>query len=304
MKKIIFLLSIALILPIVLFFKTDTDSSEIKAKYLYPESKFITIDGTNVHYRKTGQGPVVLLMHGVTSSLHTWEHWQKVLSKDFTVITLDVPAFGLTGPMGNDDYTLVNYISFLNKFRIALKIDKMSIVGNSFGGLLASNYTLNYPEVIEKLIICDAPSDNPDLPIWMKFYQIPIIKNFARYITPKLAVEYSVKDVYKDDTKITESTVNRYYDMMTSNKVRENFSKVLNMQFNVNNPKLKTLKNIQVPTLIMWGDSDIIFPISVAEQYHSLIKNSELKVYSAGHIPMEENPEETVKDALEFLKRK
>lgn len=301
MKKALIVLFLVFLLPLFLFFKSDTNSSEIKKKYLYKDSEFITINGTNVHYRKTGQGPVVLLLHGVTSSLHTWEHWQKVLSKDFTVISIDLPAFGLTGPMGDNNYSLENYLTFLDNFRKVLNINKMSIAGNSLGGLLAWTYTLKYPKSVEKLIILDAPSENPDLPIWMKFYQLPIVKNFARYITPKFAFKFSVRDVFKDDTKIPQSTIDRYYDMMTSNKVRENFSKVLQMQFDKNKPKTNDLKNIKTPTLIMWGDGDTIFPLSVGKDYHSLIENSSFKIYSSGHIPMEENPEETVKDALSFL---
>ena len=115
--RTIFGLFLALLVLIGFFlikdYAPDKSLSELKEKWTYDNSKFIKVDGLDVHYRINGTGHPLVLIHGTGASLHTWEPWTKILEQDFKVISLDMPAFGLTGPNATGDYTLENYACLL-----------------------------------------------------------------------------------------------------------------------------------------------------------------------------------------------
>ena len=94
---ILILLSVTFLLGLASH-SPDIPVSELKIKYTNQFSKFIQIDGMDVHYRDEGIGQVIVLLHGTGASLHTWDKWTKELKKKYRVIRLDLPAYGLTGP--------------------------------------------------------------------------------------------------------------------------------------------------------------------------------------------------------------
>ncbi len=277
----------------------------LKKKYTYPESAFVEIEGMNVHYRKTGQGIPLILLHGVASSLHTWNDWQKELSKDFTVYTLDEPSFGLTGPHPKDDYSLDMYMRFLDAFIEKMGIDSCYMGGNSFGGFLTWNYALHNPQVVQKAILSDAAGISTaghfQRTLGFALAAGRFTKNITHRITPRFLVNFSVKQVYGDNSKIKDGQTQLYYDLLTRDGNREGFSEVLNMIVNDKNNE-KDIKQVSQPTLIIWGDKDRIIPLEDATTFHELIPNSELIIYEGvGHIPMEEIPKKSVQDAKAFL---
>ena len=93
--------------------------------YKTPESDILEVEGMPLHYRVTGSGPDLLLVHGVTSSLHTWNGWHQALSKDFRVISFCVPSFGLTGPHPKNDYSLAMYMRVIDTLLNHLKVGTM-----------------------------------------------------------------------------------------------------------------------------------------------------------------------------------
>ena len=118
---------------------TTIPMEELKKKYAYENSKFITVDGLKVHYIDEGEGPVLLLLHGVCASLHTWDGWVKELKGSYRIIRFDNMGFGLTGPAVKPEYTIKRYVKFLNSFTTALKLKRFSIAGNSLGGYISWN---------------------------------------------------------------------------------------------------------------------------------------------------------------------
>ena len=120
---------IALIVAIVIIGNgvyLDISLEELKKKYANKDSKFINIDGLNVHYRDEGQGFPIVLIHGTAASLHTWDDWTKELSKSYRVIRMDIPAFGLTGPNESSDYSIPFYTKFVDSFLNKIEIDGTS----------------------------------------------------------------------------------------------------------------------------------------------------------------------------------
>jgi pimeloyl-ACP methyl ester carboxylesterase len=307
MKKLIkfslLAISAFLIIVISIYWKNDIDIIELKNKYAYPTSSFIFIDGINVHFRDVGKGYAILLIHGTGASLHTWEKWINILSTDYRVISFDLPGFGLTGPDPNHNYQISRYTAILDSLMVKLKVDSFHIAGNSLGGLVAWHYTTQFPQKILTLNLIDAaglPQPGKKPPFIFQLAKLPVLSTLLQKVTPKSIIEKSMLDVYKNDQLVTEKLIDRYFELSLREGNRTAFVKRMSQL----NEKLVVgdLENITVPVLIQWGKDDRWIPLANAFEFQKLIPKAELIIYDSGHVPMEENPMETVKDYMIFLK--
>lgn len=299
---------IALIVAIVIIGNgvyLDISLEELKKEYANKHSKFINIDGLNVHYRDEGQGFPIVLIHGTAASLHTWDDWTKELSKSYRVIRMDIPAFGLTGPNESSDYSIPFYTKFVDSFLNKIEIDSCHLGGNSLGGNIAWNYALEQPNKVDKLVLVDASGipTRKSKPWIFEMAQIPIVNKVFLYYTPRFFIEKNIKQVYENDSKITEELVTRYHNMALREGNRRAF--VNRAKLDSNEDSLVTidkLKKINHQTLLIWGENDFWIPLSHGMVMKQNIPNSRLEVInSSGHVPMEENPEESLKILLDFL---
>jgi len=244
---------------------------------------------------------VLLLCSG--SSLHTWEKWIAILSKDFKVITLDLPAFGLTGPHPDSDYSMEAYSLFLDNFLSKLHVDSCYLVGNSFGGHVAWTYTLDYPERVKKLAILNSsgyPGKATDeVPLIYRLARNPIASKLLMKCTPRALVEKSVNETFVKTELVTEAMIDRYYDLSLRTGNRQAFVDRLKQSNKDFTPRLKEL---DLPVLIMWGDKDIVIGPEYAKRFQSDITGAETIMYEqVGHLPMEEIPMRSAVDLKAFL---
>jgi len=284
----------------------DISVEDLKKEYANKHSKFIEINGLQVHYRDEGKGFPIVLLHGTASSLHTWDDWTKVLTKNYRVIRMDLPAFGITGPNKNADYSIKAYTIFLHQFLMKINVDRFYLAGNSLGGNIAWNYTAEHPEKIRKLILVDAsglPTNKPQ-PAIFRMAKTPILSSFFLYVTPKFFVKKNMKEVYGDENKITDSLITRYHKMALRVGNRQAFIDRANIDFKLDaKENLDKLKSIKTPTLLIWGAKDSWIPLSNGKRMDLLLVNSKLVVIeNAGHVPMEENPKESLGILKSFLK--
>ena len=307
MKKIIkytlFAIIAFLIIVISIYWKNDIDLNELKNKYAYPSSRFISLDGMNVHYRDEGKGEAILLIHGTGASLHTWEKWIDILSPEYRVISFDLPGFGLTGPDPNHNYQISRYTAILDSLMVKLKVDSFHIAGNSLGGLVAWHYTTQFPQKILTLNLIDAaglPQPGKKPPFIFQLAKLPVLSTLLQKVTPKSIIKKSMLDVYKNDQLVTEKLIDRYFELSLREGNRTAFVKRMSQL----NEKLvvSDLENITVPVLIQWGKDDRWIPLANAFEFQKLIPKADLIIYDSGHVPMEEHPMETVKDYMIFLK--
>lgn len=308
MKKIVtftFIAIITLFLIVISFYwKNDIDIEELKNKYAYPSSSFYFLDGLNIHYRDVGKGETILLIHGTGSSLHTWEKWIDILSPDYRVVSFDLPGFGLTGPDPDHNYQISRYTAILDSLMVKLKIDSFHIAGNSLGGLVAWRYTTQFPQKILTLNLLDAaglPQAGKKPPFIFQLAKFPVLSTLLQKVTPKFIIKKSLLEVYKNDKLVTEKLIDRYFELSLREGNRTAFVKRMSQL----NEKLviSDLNDIATPVLIQWGKDDRWIPLANGYKFKKLIPKSDLKIYDSGHVPMEENPIETVKDYMIFLKK-
>jgi pimeloyl-ACP methyl ester carboxylesterase len=307
MNKIVKISVIAL-LGIILFTACDDDIpvGQLKEKYQKQNSAFIDIDGVPVHYIIEGNAtdtlPIVLI-HGTSASLHTWDTLSSLLKSTKKIIRFDLPAFGLTGPSRLNQYTFNYYNNFIDSLLYKLNISKCIIAGNSLGGSIAWNYALASPNKVEKLILLDAsgyPKKDEKGSLGFKLAAIPVLNQILKHVSPKSLVKKSLEDAFYNKRLVSETMVEQYHDML----LREgNRAAILELFQHPMKPDATRIKHITQPTLIIWGKEDQLISYQNASLFKQDIRNSRMLVLDkVGHIPMEEAPVEVADAILKFIK--
>lgn len=279
----------------------DIPVAELKARYAGPPSRFLTLNGMEVHYRDEGQGPAIVLLHGTAASLHTWNDWAKALKENYRVIRMDLPAFGLTGPHPERDYRIESYVAFVDDFRQALGLDSFHLAGNSLGGHIAWQYALDHPETVRKLVLIDAagyPSAD-DKPWVFRLAETPVLNQLFLWVTPRALVRKNLEEVYYADDRIPDSLVTRYHEMTLRPGNRQAFIDRARTPFV---DRTADLPSLTAPTLVLWGQDDTWIPLARGERMAAAIPTADLIVLPAtGHVPMEERPQTSLKAVNAFL---
>ncbi|HQR94619.1 MAG TPA: alpha/beta hydrolase, partial [Sediminibacterium sp.] len=290
----------------VVFYKKDIPVENLKQLYANTSSQFIPLMGMNVHYRDEGNStdsiPIVLI-HGTSSSLLTWDSVVDNLKDKHRIIRMDLPAFGLTGPNPFKDYSFDYYTHFVDSFLLKLSVNKCIIIGNSLGGGIAWHYALAYPQKVAKLVLVDASGfsslSKSKGALGFKIAQTPVLNQIVKFVTPRFLVRKSLEDVYADDSRISDSLVDIYFKMTLREGNRSALIDRMRAGFQNESEKIATLKT---PTLIIWGEEDQLIPIEHAYRFQKAIPNSQLSVFkSVGHVPMEEAPKQFSTTLTNFL---
>ncbi len=306
-KGLAIALSIIVLSGIALY-QPDVPIEDLKSTYAPAPSQFTTIHGMEVHYRDEGvvtdSIPIVLL-HGTSASLHTWEATVQALKDEHRLLRMDLPAFGLTGPHPQHDYSVNMYLTFLNQFLQEKKIDRCYLMGNSLGGLIAWQYAATYPDQVEKLILLDAagyPRINFKGNLAFQLARVPVLKEILKVITPLSLVRKSVEDVYGDKSKVSDALVEHYRDMACREGNREALVARLNFKETIDTTLITT---INIPTLVIWGEKDqLILPTDALKFKRDLPNNETYLLPGIGHVPMEEAPEKVIPLINIFLGKK
>ncbi|NMY49763.1 alpha/beta hydrolase [Pseudomonas sp. WS 5011] len=300
------LLLISLVAAVAWNWAPDRSLADLKPRWALPPSSFLAIDGMLVHLRDQGPrddpAPIVLL-HGTSASLHTWEGWVAALQTKRRVISLDLPGFGLTGPFPDGDYRMSHYSAFLAHVLDQLQVPRAVVAGNSFGGQLAWQFALDHPQRVERLVLVDSagyPRNATSIPIGFRLAQIPALAPLMANLLPRQMIEASIRNVYGDPSKVSDELIDRYYELTLRAGNREALrQRFIQAEAGQGFTRIAELK---VPTLIIWGGRDELIPPDNAERFKRDIQGSRLVLFDdLGHVPQEEDPARTVAVLMGFL---
>jgi pimeloyl-ACP methyl ester carboxylesterase len=280
--------------------------NELKCKYCDGDSKFITINGMNVHYKDQGRGPVLVLLHGVVSSLHTWDGWYDELKGHYRIIRLDLPGWGLTGPSPDEDYLAGAMNAFLDSFLDALDVKRCYMAGNSLGGYYAWNYAVHRPDMTEKLVLLDPIAFNQSLPYEFQLARIPGVKPLINNVMlPRLLIKTSIQRLYGKKERITPAVYDMYWDLIMRDGNRRTLTKIFKLIADMSKSDTIYLdvKKVKVPVMMAWGKKDIWSRWKeTIDDWQRDLPHAELVLYDeCGHMPMEEIPAVTARDAHAFF---
>lgn len=306
MKKLFIILLLIIAASLALLYRSDRSAEEIEKIYADSSSRFLNIMGMRVHYRLEGDpadsSPLVLI-HGTSSSLHTWDSIVPALRTNRRILRMDLPGFGITGPAPDRVYGLDRYHLFLDSLFDRLGIRNCIIGGNSLGGLIAWSYAMHDSDRVKGLVLIDAagyPRGKEEGNIGFKLAAMPGVGRVLSKFTPRILIRKSLEGSYGNPALISEALVDRYYDLLLREGNRE---AVIDMFSSRRPAQHDRISLIRKPTLIIWGDRDRLIDVSNAYRFRQDIPGSRLLVIpGSGHVPMEESPGEVIGAMKEFLR--
>ncbi|MFO0542177.1 MAG: alpha/beta fold hydrolase [Phenylobacterium sp.] len=290
----------------------DIPYETLKAKYANPTSKFVTLEnGVNVHYRDQGRadGPPLVLVHGFAANLDTWEPWVARLGDTYRVVSLDLPAHGLTVTPPGYMMSTAGQVEVIDQLTRKLGLTPFVLAGNSMGGGASWNYALSHPDRLRGLILVASvgprppevegapPREGP--PAVFRVMANPVGRAALRSVNPRPLAEPGLKRAYIDESLVTPALVDRYVDLALAPGRRE---MILAGRQGRPSASPDAVKGVSTPTLVMHGEKDVVVPPEVGRRLAELIPGARLVIYpEAGHVPMEQIPDRSAADVRAFI---
>ena len=281
---------------------------EIVAKYADPDSRFVVLegnDGINVHYKDEGSGPAVLLVHSSTGDLKDYDGWVDILGHDYRVVRLDLPAFGLTGPVPSGNYSIERFLMLVDSLMDHLGIDRFAIAGASYGGLVAFRYAGTRTDRVTGLVLLNSAG----IEYGGRGGTTERVRDTSavfvpkRYTTEEMGanLRYSVND----HSNITEDLIRRKTDYWNViGRDREGF--IATQMYERGNPE-RVLARVRAPALVMWGGDSRALSPETAQAFVDAMKNAasteKIIFGDAGHFLHISRPEATGRAVKVFLDR-
>jgi pimeloyl-ACP methyl ester carboxylesterase len=291
--------------------RPDIPYETLAAQYESSASRYAELPGgLRVHYRDEGaaNGPTLLLIHGFSASLHTWEPWVARLGDEYRVVTVDLPGHGLTRAPAGYQASIEAFRDVVHEFARAQGLSRFAIAGSSMGGNVAWEYALAYPEQVDALILVDSSgwedtraevSEEPEI---FRLLRNPTLGPILIQLDNSRLVRQGLEAAYANSALVDDAMVNRYTQLARAPGHRDILLQ-MTLNFRARNyATTERLAALSMPVLIFTGDTDRIVPPEHAQQFHDAIPPSQLIVFEAsGHVPQEEKPDESATAVREFL---
>jgi pimeloyl-ACP methyl ester carboxylesterase len=262
----------------------------------------------DLHHKIYGTGNPVLCLHGFGASLYSWRNFVAPLSQNYQLILIDLKGAGNSPKPPDSGYSTQDHADLIYKFILDHDLNHLTLVGNSFGGALALLLSImlleKEPGRLRALIVIDPGAYKQYIPGYVKLIGVPLLGAAAVYLIPARCMAKSIlKLSYYDPKKITEEQIAAYAAPIASPGGKH---ALLETGKQIIPPNIDELiakyKDINVPTLIIWGRQDKIISPDAGVLLDQAIPNSTLNwIDQCGHVPQEEKPEATVPLVLDFL---
>lgn len=254
---------------------------------------------TRVRIEGPETAPVLILVHGFSHSLESWDAWAADLSADYRVVRMDLPGHGLTGPDPQARYSVPQTVEFVDGLMDALDIPDATLVGNSLGGLVSWRLAVAHPDRVNRLVLL-APGGYSINGVTEEPVDVPIPVRFFLTQAPEPVINAATQALFADPARMPEGMSGRVHELMRGQGVGEAMVERLEV-FTLPEPSAD-LARIVVPTLIVWGEADRMVPPSHGPLMAATIPDARLVTYpDLGHVVHEEAPARTLADMREFL---
>ncbi len=269
----------------------------------------VTIHGHDIGFRRGGQGPVLVLLHGIAGSSRSWVPVMELLDEDFTVIAPDLIGHGLSAkPVG--DYSLGSFANWTRDLLDVMNIGQATIVGQSFGGGVALQFAYQFPERCERLVLIDSGGLGRDVNWVLRLVTLPGSEVVMPVLFPpfvarlgdqvaRLATRFGVDNATA--TELWES-----YRSLTDTETRRAFVRTIRSVIDPGGQTVGAGDRLylaeRIPVLIVWGERDRIIPASHAYEAKRAIPHSRLEILpGVGHFPQVEQPAALAEIVRDFV---
>jgi pimeloyl-ACP methyl ester carboxylesterase len=270
----------------------------------------LSLHGHRVVYRQAGSGPLVVLIHGITSDSGTWARVMPYLARRFTVIAPDLIGHGASDkPRG--DYSLGAHASSLRDLLLALGRDRATFVGHSLGGGIAMQLSYQFPELCERLVLVDSGGLGRDVSPLLRAAALP----GSEYVLPLLAATRLL-----DAGRLGAGLIGRLglrvgtdieqmargHATLSDPEARAAFLHTLRSVVEPGGQRVDASNRLylakHIPFMLIWGERDTIIPVAHAHATKAQLPASRLEVFpSSGHFPHVDEPERFLDVLSDFI---
>jgi pimeloyl-ACP methyl ester carboxylesterase len=316
MRKILVGLLVAVLLVVgggyLALRRGDIPYATLDKTYANAASKFIDMGGgVEAHWRDEGNpnGRPLLLVHGFSASVHTWEKWVPLLGGEYRLISVDLPGHGLTRTPKGYEPSIDAYADFVDAFMEKIALPRATVIGSSMGGHTGWELALRHPARVEGLVLIGAAgwprstdeADNEEAAIF-KLLRNPVLGPVMRDLDNSAMVRQGLKSTFVNKSLVDDAMVARYVDLSRAPNHR---ATLIAITLGIGDRDFATkekLAPIAVPTLVLHGRRDNLVPVAGATLFGEAIKGSKVIIYEeVGHIPQEEIPARSAEDLRAFL---
>jgi pimeloyl-ACP methyl ester carboxylesterase len=258
----------------------------------------IDVHGRPMNFIEAGSGPVLLLIHGMAGTCANWESVIEPLAINHTVIAPDFPGHGASAP-GGGDYSLGSLASALRDLMLTLGHERATLVGHSLGGGVAMQFTYQFPEMVERLVLVSSGGLGPDVSPVLRAAALP---GADLFISATAGVGSRIGSIVgrgfgalglRPNADLAEVT--RGYATLSDRDRRKAFIATLRSVVGTDGQRVAALDKLYLaetlPLLIVWGENDPIIPVDHAREAHAALPASRLEVFEdTGHVPQQERP--------------
>jgi pimeloyl-ACP methyl ester carboxylesterase len=261
---------------------------------------FIDVGGRRVHYVEAGAGEPVLLIHGWNGSTFDMRYTIAELSRYYRVVAVDLLGYGFSARPADGDYSVGGLADFVRQFTEALYLERATVLGHSMGGAIAMQYALRYPERVERLVLVS--SATPKEMLRARTFGLlvrPLMPLITLAFVRRGAVRRGLIGVVHDPALVTDDMLEGHFRPL---RVQGHMRAQAKQLSDRRKDPPYDLREIRQPTLILWGEHDRVVPLSTGRELAEHIPNAQLAIIrSAGHLALEEQPEECNKLLQAFL---
>lgn len=255
----------------------------------------VELDGATVNYAEIGEGEPILFVHGLAGCWRNWLENLPFAARTHRAIAIDLPGFG-DSPSPSWEISMPAYGRLLREFCERLGIDRVAaVVGNSMGGFVAAEAATNGPERFDHLVLVSAagilntwnPHARATVTAWAWKTFAPTVKRLARAIVshPR-SRQLTLAPFVRYPNRLRADLL---WEQIAGGAACEGFGEVLRSV--ITHDIRERLEGFELPTLIVWGQSDRVIPVSAALSYHRRIAGSRLEIFErTGHVPQLERP--------------
>ncbi len=258
----------------------------------------VDVHGRPMNFIEAGSGPVLLLIHGMAGTCANWESVIEPLAINHTVIAPDFPGHGASAP-GGGDYSLGSLASALRDLMLTLGHERATLVGHSLGGGVAMQFTYQFPEMVERLVLVSSGGLGPDVSPVLRAAALP---GADLFISATAGVGSRIGSVVgrgfgalglRPNADLAEVT--RGYATLSDPDRRKAFIATLRSVVGTDGQRVAALDKLYLaetlPLLIVWGENDPIIPVDHAREAHAALPTSHLEIFEdTGHVPQQERP--------------
>lgn len=263
------------------------------------ESRWVAINGIDIHYVDEGSGQILLFSHPPLGSSFMYREFINLLRPKFRCIALDYPGFGLSKSKSDYQYDILTQSQYLEAFIKQLKLENIIVMGHDTGGPSAFIVASKYPDLFSGLILTDTiifpVSEYPKIDRMLSIVGSRVFQSINAWTNLLVALTFNFGIRTR---KLQKPEIRQYKQLFNSAKRRKRITQLLH-SLKLQEDMMKSIKSAfetilnEKPTLLIYGQKDPVYEMGIADRINDLLANAELHLIdNEGHFPHEGQPGE------------